>query len=133
MRTLAKMALSVAVAAFVASVSLAQPGERPGGGRGMGQSGPALLLNKSVQEELKLTDDQKADLHKVSEKQTEAAKKAFEDNKGDREKAMEAIKTIREDTNKSLAKTVASLKPDQAKRFKQIEIQVEGVRHLHRR
>jgi Spy/CpxP family protein refolding chaperone len=131
MRTFAKMALSVAAAAFAVSVSLAQGG-RPGFGAMAGLTeGPMLLFNKSVQDELKLTDEQKTDLKKLQEKQGEAIRKVFEDAKGGGfEKIQEAMKTAMEDTTKALAKTADSLKDDQKKRFKQIQVQVKGVRNF---
>ncbi len=130
MRTFAKAALGVAVVALAASVSLAQQPPRPGGGGfgGMGMDGPMLLLNKSVQDELKLTDDQKADLKKIGDKRDEAARKAMQDAGGDFSKIQEVMKPIMEDATKALAKPVESLKPDQAKRFKQIQVQVKGIR-----
>ena len=118
MRTFAKAALGVAVVALAASVSLAQP---PGGGRGMGMDGPMLLLNKSVQDELKLTDDQKADLKKVADKLDESRKKVMADAGGDFSKIREAMAPLMEEATKSLAKPVENLKPEQSKRFKQIQ------------
>ena len=107
-----------------------QPQGRGGrGGRG-GFGGPGmmdaaqLLLNKSVQDELKLTDDQKAELGKVSEKQREAMQKAFSSAEGDRQKGFEAVKAVRDETKKEVDKwKEAGLKPEQAKRLRQIEIQ----------
>ena len=59
--------------AVVASDSNAQ---RPGGGIGFGGGGFGLLLNKGVQEELKITDEQK-------EKITAASKDLFKGGGGD--------------------------------------------------
>jgi Spy/CpxP family protein refolding chaperone len=125
MRNFAKAALSVAVVAFAASISLAQGG-RPGGQ----MEGPVLLLNKSVQDELKLTDDQKADLKKVADKMKESMQKAFTDNPGKdgKEKRDAAIKEITEDTTKTVTKTIDGLKDAQKTRFKQIQVQVKGLR-----
>jgi Spy/CpxP family protein refolding chaperone len=127
MRNFAKAALSVAVVAFAASISLAQG--RPGGGGGQ-MDGPVLLLNKSVQDELKLTDDQKADLKKVGDKMKESMQKAFTDNPGKdgKEKRDAAIKEITEDTTKTVTKTIDGLKDAQKTRFKQIQVQVKGLR-----
>src|SRR5258707_634160 len=126
MRSFATAALSVAVMAFAASVCLAQG--RPGGGMGLQPEGPALLLNASVQEELKLTDDQKAELKKLADKRQEAVRKARQDNKDDKDKLQAAMKEITDDINKSATKTLDSLKDDQKKRFKQIGVQVKGIR-----
>lgn len=90
-----------------------------------GGAGP-VLLNKSVQEELKLTDAQKGDLKKIQEKNTELMKgvrEAFMD--GDREKATEIMKKAGEATAKSLTKFKESLNTTQAKRLRQIELQNE--------
>jgi hypothetical protein len=103
------------------------------GGRGFGGFGGGmmdaaqLLLNKSVQEELKLTDDQKSALAKVQEKQQEAMQKARD--AGDREKAREIFRTVREETKKEVDKwKETGLKPEQAKRLRQIELQTMQVR-----
>jgi hypothetical protein len=129
MRVFAKALLSVAVVCCAASLALAQ--RQPGGGRGnMGamMEGPMLLLNKSVQDELKLTDDQKADIEKINKKMTEARTKAVADAGMDRAKIAEAMKPITEETTKSLKDgPMAALKPEQSKRFKQIEIQQKGL------
>jgi Spy/CpxP family protein refolding chaperone len=102
--------------AFVASDSNAQ---RPGGFGGFGGGGGlTLLANKGVQEELKITDEQK-------EKITAAAKEfgfggggfKKDQTKEDREKAR---KEREEKTKKFIADT---LKPEQAKRLKEIERQ----------
>jgi hypothetical protein len=91
--------------------------------------GPAqLLMNKSVQEELKLDKEQ-------IEKATAAIQKVREDMKDDlaklreqdtsREERMEIGKKLNEATSKALADIV---KPEQAKRLKQIQLQVQGPR-----
>jgi len=126
MRYFGKMALSVAVVAMAASVCFAQ------GGRGRGgmqtPEGPLLLGNKSVQDELKLTDDQKKEIKTVTDAQREKMTKAFADNKGDQEAITKAMKEITDDSNKALTKTVDSLKDNQKKRFKEIQIQVKGLK-----
>ena len=130
MYTVGKTALSLAVLVLVASVGLAQGRGFPG--LGGATDGPVLILNKSVQDELKLNDDQKADLKKIADKQAETIQKIFEDLRAggtfDRDKIQEAMKKIQEDANKAVAKTVDGLKDDQKKRFKQIQVQVKGIR-----
>lgn len=90
-----------------------------GGGGGVG----ALLTNKSVQEELKVTDDQKeklvSALKEVREKFGKDLQEAFKDK--NREKSQEIAKAMSAETNKLVEKT---LKPDQVKRLNQIEVQV---------
>jgi hypothetical protein len=98
--------------------------QRPRGGQGGQQGGDFLLIFKSVQEELKLDDKQKKDLASISEKQAENTKKMFEMFKeGEKDKAMEVGKKMREEMTKSLAKVRAGLTSTQFKRFTQIEIQ----------
>jgi hypothetical protein len=118
MRTFALRALAGGVAVLLAYPALAQ---FPGGGRGGMMEGPALLLNKSVQDELKLTDEQKAELQKAQEKIGAAFQAARQS--GDREKAKGAF----DDARKVAEKVQEGLKPEQAKRFKQIQLQAEGV------
>jgi Spy/CpxP family protein refolding chaperone len=120
----------LAVAALVLALAVPAFAQRQGRGRGGfgfggAQMGPGLLLNKSVQEELKLTDDQKAALTKIQTKQREEMKKAFES--GDKEKARETFQTIQQATNKEIAKVADTLSADQKKRFKQIRVQVGGL------
>jgi Spy/CpxP family protein refolding chaperone len=92
-----------------------------------------LLTNKSVQEELKLTDAQTAKLTKMREDREAHMKKAFEEAKGDREKATELFKKLAEEGNKSAADFIkAELKPEQARRFHQIEIQAGGLNAFNR-
>ena len=101
---------------LVAIVTFNANAQRPGGGFGGGGFG--LLMNKGVQEELKLTDEQKEKIQAVG---TELGKGGFgfkkDQTKEEREKA---AKERIEKTNKAVADI---LKPDQAKRFKQIERQ----------
>jgi hypothetical protein len=130
MRPVVLRALSISAALVLACPVLAQaPGGGGGrGGFGMGQmSEPsALLLNKSVQDELKLTDEQKADLHKVGEKRTAAFQKARDS--GDREKGRALMQAASEEINKEVDKwKETALKPDQNKRLRQIQLQVMGV------
>jgi Spy/CpxP family protein refolding chaperone len=75
----------------------------PPGGMTAGPNAAALLRNDKVQEELNLTDDQKAEMQK-------AAAAAGDRYRDDLEKA-----------------TMAALKPDQAKRLRQIEVQSAGL------
>jgi Spy/CpxP family protein refolding chaperone len=159
MRASLKTFLALAAFGLLAAPALAQrPGGGGGGRQGGGfggfggfgapQAGPTLLLNKSVQDELKLTDDVKAKLTKISEKQREEMGKLFgQGGQGgrrgrgaggqggaggrggaDREKMQEAMTKITEETNKAISEVEKDLKPEQIKRFKQIKVQVAGVR-----
>ena len=119
MRGMFKMSLVLGLAAFAVSPVLAQRG--PGGG-GLG----FLLMNKSVQEELKLDKDQ-------LDKAREVVEKFRTDNKDDLDKLRDRAtspedraalqKKIGEASSKVAAEV---LKPEQLKRLKQIQVQTEG-------
>jgi hypothetical protein len=131
MRTLSRMLLTVGVAVLLAAPLFAQnqPGGRRGqgggrGGFGVGGSLTFLLTNKSVQEELKLNED---DSKKAKDVADEVAKKHADDSKGldrqkeeDRAKLAEIRQTI---AKEELTAVNAVLKPDQAKRLKEIMLQ----------
>jgi DNA-binding MarR family transcriptional regulator len=108
-------------AALIGLLALPLFAQRPGRDRGMMQIDAATLLqNKSVQEELKLTDKQKDALSEVSKKVREAMTEAFKGG-GDKE----AFKTAREEAKKAVTKIQDDLKPEQKKRLTQIETQVK--------
>src|SRR5437870_13824837 len=116
MRNFCKTSLSLALVALLASPALAQrQRQRPGGGGGFGQS---LLLNKSVQDELKLGKEQKDKLQEVSKKAEEKRRELFQGGRPDREKIQAFQKEITEEATKA-----ASLNDDQKKRLKEIELQ----------
>src|SRR5262249_8416695 len=105
-----------------AAPALAQPGA--GFGPGM------LLTNKGVQKELKLTDDQvtklDAAMKKIREKQRDIFTKLQDVPQEERRaKAQEMFKQLAEETQKA---TAGILKPDQEKRLKQIQLQMQGAR-----
>ncbi len=104
MRNLCKVCLTVGAAALLTSTVTAQQPQRPGGGfpgGGFGQqSGTALLRNRQVQEEIKLSEDQISKLEEVE-------------------------RTIREKMAEETLKALKGvLKDDQMKRFQQIELQL---------
>jgi Spy/CpxP family protein refolding chaperone len=130
MRVLSKVLVAVCVVALaVASASAQEPKQRgqrgqgqPGrGGFGMGMGGggmAGLLMNTGVQEELKITDDQKTTLR---DKQQEAREKA-----GDlREKFQSASPEERQELMKKMGTEQTHLikgvlKPEQFTRLQQI-------------
>jgi Spy/CpxP family protein refolding chaperone len=125
MRTLGKILVVVAVAAL-ALPALAQRGPGFGmfGGGGIGQ----LATNKSVQKELKLTDDQvkKIDtaIKEIREKHQDDFAKLRDLDQSERfEKMRELQKTVSEEQSKEL-KTILDEK--QMKRLKQIALQQRG-------
>src|SRR5262249_6799619 len=88
-----------------------------------------LLMNKSVQEELKLDEDQVKKIGKVVEEvmakhQGEFAGLRDLEPEQRREKMQEVTKKVSEDAQKHLT---GILKPEQEKRFKQIELQLRGI------
>lgn len=120
MRNIWKACGTLALAALLVSPALAQR-QRPGGGGGL------LLANKSVQDELKLTKDQKEKVNEVSKKAQEKIAAALKDVPRDqrREKMAAVMKEVNEENKKALA---GVLKDDQQKRYKQIQTQVRGIR-----
>ena len=111
-----KALLTLALVGMMAVPLLAQFRGMFGGG---GMDGPGLLANKSVQEELKLTDDQKKDLKAA----TDARQKAFAKMREDGFDRDTMVK-IGEDFNKAAKKVADGLKPAQKKRLLQIEVQL---------
>jgi len=122
MSKLWRASFGVIILAFAASTALAQQGR---GGYGL----HSLAANKSVQEELKLTDDQKPKIEELSKKTQETMTEKTKDLTGeDRRTKMPAImKEINGATEKSLA---GILKEDQLKRLKQIQLQQESYAPL---
>jgi hypothetical protein len=113
--------LGLALAIGLVAPLFAQPG-RFGGNRGMDAS--ALLGQKSVQEEIKLTEDQVAKVEKIGKDLREKYADQLKDAGKDKDKRTEITKKMGEERTKLLADV---LKPDQAKRVKQIEVQVNGL------
>jgi hypothetical protein len=116
MRHLTKLLLTAGLAVAFVSLTLAQQPGRGFGGMQFNEA--ALLMNKSVQEELKVTDAQKEKLAKIQEKFTEDMKDARE------KKDMEAFAKISETRNTAAAEVIKDLKPEQHKRLVQIFVQV---------
>jgi hypothetical protein len=130
-----RFCLVVGLAVVMAGPVLAQEqGQRRGrggrGGFGGGMFGPGMLLNqKSVHEELKMTEEQ---VNKAKSAIEEINKKRAADFQGlrgndpeNQEKRQALMKEIREETDKALA---GILNEDQRKRLKQIELQFQGAR-----
>ena len=126
MTTFAKAFLTVGLVAIAAGPASAQQGRGGFGGGGFG--GAMLLTNKGVQKEMKLTDEQ---AEKVQTFAREFGAKTREEYQGvtelpegeRREKMQELGKTRAAALHKGLAEI---LKPEQHKRFEQIELQAAG-------
>lgn len=129
MLSLRKAVLVLGIAALCVAPSMAQGqrGQRGGFG-GMG-GGQFLLMNTGVQKELKLSEEQ---VTKIRESGQEVFQKYQDDFQKIRElpqeeqgeKRAELMKKIAEDNKKALAEI---MKPEQVKRFREIEIQQGGV------
>jgi hypothetical protein len=118
-----KVMLTVALVALVVLPAVAQ--FRPGGFGGFGQqTGDTLLTNKSVQKELKFTEEQTKEVGEISAKQFEAFKEAGPLFKDDFEKAQEIIKKAGDVASASLKKFKEKLTSEQTKRFDQIQVQL---------
>jgi ATP-dependent exoDNAse (exonuclease V) beta subunit len=129
MRTLSRLAFAVAVAALFAAPAIAQ--RQPGPGRG-GIGG--LLMNESVQKELKIEKEQADMLREAVTKVMGAHKDAFaklSDLGPDerRTKGQELNKIVTEETMKAVD---GILQPKQLKRLKQIELQQAGAQAYSR-
>jgi Spy/CpxP family protein refolding chaperone len=131
MRNVCAKVLTVSLVLLAASPAFAQRQGRgqggPGGRGGFEMTPSALLRMEKVQEELKLTDDQKAQFTKISDKYKDELATARTDM--NREKMAELRKAETEDFDKAIP-TV--LKPDQAKRLKQLEVQAGGLRAFNK-
>ena len=132
MRSVCKSVLVLGLAALLAGPALAQRGQGRGGfGGGGGFGGPGfLLMNPSVQKELKLSDDQVKKITETTESIRDKHRDEFEalgKLEGDerREKSDELRKKVSDETQKALAEI---LKPEQSKRLKEIQLQQEGAR-----
>ena len=135
MKLIARWMLATALAVIVADAAQAQrqPGQG-GGGRqvGGGVNIGLVLTNKDLQQELKVTDDQKGKLKDVTAKQTDLNKKQAElftgGTRPDMAKMQEMQKERTALTEEVKKVTDEVLTADQKKRFKQIEIQAMGMR-----
>jgi hypothetical protein len=84
-----------------------------------------LLLEKNVQDDLRLSAEQKAQLKSSEEKTQAAVEKVIDDLAagGDAGKGQREINRINEGANRVLRKVKGDLSPEQLKRWKQIELQ----------
>jgi len=125
MRLFGKFVLGLGLVALLSPAAMAQGG-RGGFGGGMGGGGAMLLSNKSGQEELKLDSEQIEKATKWATEQRTKMREAMQDVPQDERQAKmaEFQKKNAEATATALKEL---LKPEQAKRFHQISLQVRGV------
>ncbi|MFO0949907.1 MAG: hypothetical protein U0835_01900 [Isosphaeraceae bacterium] len=120
-RMIGKAALAFGIVALLGSPVFAQGRGFGGGGGGM------LLVNKSVQEELKVTDEQAGKLDTLSQDIRSKMQEAMQDVPQEErfQKMAEINRTVVQPAiDKGLAEI---LKPEQVKRFHQIQIQAAGL------
>lgn len=124
MRTWGKALLAAGLAVVLAGAASAQ--QPRGFGMGMGMGGAAQLLNnKSVQEELKLSEEQITKAREISEKSRAKMTEMRGELQGlSFEEIGAKMRPIAEEANKAAAEI---LKPEQQKRLRQIELQQRGV------
>ena len=125
MKTFGRFFVLCSLAVLTAAPAWAQG---QGRGFGMGGGGAALVGNKSVQKEIKATDDQVSKLDTFAEEMRGKQREAFQGfqdlSQDERREKMQAVqKTMQADISKGLAEI---LKPDQVKRFHQIQTQSAG-------
>jgi hypothetical protein len=123
MKTFGKLVLAFGLLAMVAAPAMAQ------GGRGFGGGGAMLLSNKSVQEEIKASSEQVEKLNalgeKLSAKQREEGQKIRDLSEDERPaKQRELMQTMMTEVKTGLGEI---LKPEQVKRFEQIQLQQAGT------
>ncbi len=119
MRRVSTTVLSIGLMVLAVSPAFAQ--RQPGRGMGGRQMGPAALLAMDkVQTEIKITDDEKAAVTKITDKYKDDIAAAGQD----RDKRAELVKNENADLEKALPDI---LKADQLKRFKQLEVQAAGL------
>ena len=124
MKKLALLMLVLSMIAVSASQAMAQRGGRGGGGRGPGGNSFSLLNQKSIQDELKLTDEQIKKAEQEAEKQRDSFA-GFRDLSPEERQGK-----IQERLKVNQAALAEILKEDQLKRFKQIEFQQRGSQAL---
>lgn len=127
MKRLVKITLAVAIVAMAVAPALAQERQRqrqPGGRGGFGGGTLFLLTQKSVQEELKLSDEQITKVKELQEKQRGSFQGLRDLSQEERQKKMQESAQAQQ---KALAEV---LKPGQLKRVKQISLQQQGARAL---
>jgi restriction endonuclease S subunit len=117
------LTLTTAALLLLGTPAIAQrPGGGGGGGRGMPTMPPLQLLTQdSIIKELKLADDQVKKLKEEGGKQM-AARAGLRDKEGEERNQM--MQELSKQADKIMNEV---LKPDQLKRFKQIQLQQQGA------
>jgi hypothetical protein len=131
MRSISKVVMVLGVAVLLAVPALAQQrqGQQGRGGGGFGGGLAGLIENVGVQQELNLDNEQvgkaKAAVDKIREKHSDDRAKLQDLSQEERREKSRAInQAVSEETMKAVEDV---LKPEQIKRFKQIELQRRGA------
>lgn len=134
MRGIVRVSLAMALVAIIAAPGWAQQRKGQGQGRGQGPGGfgmggrgggAMLLANPGVQKELKLTEEQTGKVQTFSREQQESMRDRFSGLRdASAEERREIMAKWEAETKKSIA---AILKPEQVKRFEQIQLQNSGI------
>jgi Spy/CpxP family protein refolding chaperone len=129
MRTFGKMILASGLVVLMVAPAMAQRPGRGGFGGFGGGGGAMLVANKGVQQELKVDDEQAEKLNALAQELGEKQREQFQrlqDVPQDerRDKMQEISQAMNADLRKSLDKV---LKPEQIKRFEQIQLQQAGL------
>ena len=120
--------LTFTLVAVAATSSHAQQ-RGPGGRGGFGMGGPAILGVPAVQDELKLTDEQRGKVETLMGSLREEMM-GLRDKLGDvaPEERFGRMREMMEEANAKVRKDVAAmLDSDQMKRFEQLELQIRGL------
>lgn len=128
MKRFAVAALTLTLVAVAATSSQAQQ-RGPGGRGGFGMGGPAILGIPTVQDELKLTDEQRGKVETMMTGLREEMT-GLRDKLSDvaPEERFARMREMMEEANAKVRKDVAAmLDSDQMKRFEQLELQVRGL------
>jgi Spy/CpxP family protein refolding chaperone len=129
MRTFGKTALALGLVVLIGAPAVAQQGK--GQPRGMfgGGGGAMLLINKSVQTELKVTPEQASKLKTLADELGEKAQAVREKLQSlSQEERREKMREIGHTQHQAMMKSLGEiLKPEQVTRLEQIHHQVVGV------
>ncbi|MGL6076342.1 MAG: hypothetical protein ACRC8S_19490 [Fimbriiglobus sp.] len=137
MFSLKRISLALVLLVAVTGLSLAQPPRQGGGGgmmMGAGRGVTGLLTSKTVQTDLKITEEQSEKLKawgkEFAKTTTDTMTKAMEGiEKGDFKAMQERMPKVMAEISKTAYKQIGEvLKPEQVKRLKQVEVQVAGTR-----
>lgn len=122
----------VSAAALMVAVVTMSVAQQPGGGRPGGGGGPlGLVANKAVQEDIKVTDEQKTKLETLAKDLGKKIGETMREKLKDvpREEMREKMAPIMAELNKEAYTAIGEvLKPEQVARIKQIALQQQGLR-----